>query len=54
MLQARKFGPGGAYVRRFVPELAALPDALLHAPWEGEAENLARSGAHRLWQYEEL
>jgi deoxyribodipyrimidine photo-lyase len=34
VLQGRKFDPDGAYVRRFVPELAALPDAFLHAPWE--------------------
>lgn len=44
VLQARKFDASGAYVRRFVPELAALPDALLHAPWEGDAESLARAG----------
>ena len=35
--QARKFDPDGAYVRRWVPELAALPHDLLHAPWEDEA-----------------
>jgi len=34
VLQGRKFDPDGAYVRRYVPELAALPDALIHAPWE--------------------
>jgi len=31
--QARKFDPEGAYVRRWVPELAALPDKLLAEPW---------------------
>jgi deoxyribodipyrimidine photo-lyase type I len=35
--QARKFDPDGAYVRRWIPELAALPHDLLHAPWEDEA-----------------
>ena len=34
VLQGRKFDPDGAYVRRYVPELAALPDSVLHAPWE--------------------
>lgn len=34
VLQGRKFDPAGAYVRRWVPELAAMPDRWLHAPWE--------------------
>jgi deoxyribodipyrimidine photo-lyase len=31
--QSEKFDAGGSYVRRFVPELAALPDRYVHAPW---------------------
>jgi deoxyribodipyrimidine photo-lyase len=31
--QGEKFDADGAYVRRFVPEIAALPDKFLHAPW---------------------
>jgi deoxyribodipyrimidine photo-lyase len=31
--QGEKFDSDGAYVRRFVPELAALPNDHLHAPW---------------------
>jgi deoxyribodipyrimidine photo-lyase len=30
--QAAKFDPAGAYVRRWVPELARLPDELIHDP----------------------
>jgi deoxyribodipyrimidine photo-lyase len=34
VLQGEKFDPAGRYVRRFVPELARLPDQYLHRPWE--------------------
>ncbi|WP_445679038.1 cryptochrome/photolyase family protein [Radicibacter daui] len=33
VLQGEKFDPDGAYVRRWVPELAALPAAWIHKPW---------------------
>ena len=33
VLQGRKFDPDGAYVRRWVPELAELPNACIHEPW---------------------
>lgn len=32
--QGRRFDPGGRYVRRWVPELASVPDAHRQAPWE--------------------
>ncbi len=32
--QAEKFDPDGDYVRRWVPELAHLPGAAAHRPWE--------------------
>ena len=32
--QGEKFDPKGEYVRRWVPEIAALPDAFIHRPWE--------------------
>ncbi|MBM3317496.1 MAG: deoxyribodipyrimidine photo-lyase [Candidatus Eisenbacteria bacterium] len=40
-LQGRRFDPRGDYVRRFVPELAAIPAAHIHAPWEAPAGVLA-------------
>lgn len=32
--QAKRFDPEGEYVRRYVPELASLPDTLVHEPWK--------------------
>jgi deoxyribodipyrimidine photo-lyase len=43
-LQAAKFDPDGAYVRRWLPELARLPDALIHAPWTARPIDLADAG----------
>jgi deoxyribodipyrimidine photo-lyase len=42
--QGAKFDADGAYVRRWVPELARLPDRHLHAPWDAPAEVLAAAG----------
>lgn len=42
--QAEKFDPEGAYVRRWLPELAALPDAAIHRPWEASEQTLAAAG----------
>lgn len=36
--QGLKFDPEGAYVRRWVPELAACPTAYLHAPWKAPGQ----------------
>ncbi|MDR3535286.1 MAG: FAD-binding domain-containing protein, partial [Acetobacteraceae bacterium] len=44
VLQGRKFDPDGAYVRRFVPELARLDARWIHAPWEAPPVALAQAG----------
>ena len=43
-LQGEKFDPGGTYVRRWVPELAQLPDKLIHAPWTARPVELQAAG----------
>ncbi len=44
VLQGEKFDPDGAYVRRWVPELAKVPDKFLHAPWTAPANVLEWAG----------
>ncbi|MCU0759611.1 MAG: DNA photolyase family protein [Steroidobacteraceae bacterium] len=42
--QGSKFDADGEYVRRWIPELAKLPAAAIHAPWEADAATLAAAG----------
>ncbi len=42
--QGEKFDPDGAYVRRFVPELANMPAKWLHAPWTAPDQVLTDAG----------
>ncbi len=44
VLQGEKFDPDGTYVRRWVPELAKLPAAFIHRPWEAPEGILAAAG----------
>ncbi len=44
ILQGEKFDPRGDYVRRWVPELADLPAAVIHAPWQAPPAVLAKAG----------
>jgi deoxyribodipyrimidine photo-lyase len=42
-LEGRKLDPQGEYVRRWVPELALVPDGYIHRPWDMPPEIQASS-----------
>jgi deoxyribodipyrimidine photo-lyase len=44
MTQGQKFDPQGVYVRRWIPELAKLPDRWIHQPWEATTTTLSEAG----------
>lgn len=44
LTQSRRFDPDGAYIRRFVPELARLPDRHLHDPSSAPVQVLRDAG----------
>jgi deoxyribodipyrimidine photo-lyase len=44
MGQGEKFDADGRYVRRWVPELARLPDAVIHSPWTADPLILRAAG----------
>ena len=46
LLQSRKFDPDGAYIRQYVPELAAVPTDRIHAPHLMTLEEQALAGCH--------
>jgi len=43
-LQQERFDPDGRYVRRYVPELAGVPDEYLAEPWRMPEQEQERSG----------
>ena len=43
-LQTERFDPERAYLRRWLPELARLPDKWIHCPWAAPAAVLAQAG----------
>ena len=42
--QSEKFDPQGKFIRRYLPQLASLPDAALHAPWAARPVDLNAAG----------
>ena len=44
VIQGERFDADGAYVRKWVPEIAALPGRYLHKPWEAPETVLAEAG----------
>ena len=42
--EGRRYDPSGSYVRTWVPALARLPDAWIHAPWTAPASALDDAG----------
>ena len=42
--QSEKFDAAGKFIRRYLPQLAALPDKLIHAPWLARPIDLQAAG----------
>jgi deoxyribodipyrimidine photo-lyase len=42
--QSERFDPQGKFIRRYLPQLASLPDACIHAPWQARELELAAAG----------
>jgi deoxyribodipyrimidine photo-lyase len=49
--QGEKFDPEGHYVRRWVPELAKLPNSVIHQPWTAPSSVLRGAGVTLGIQY---
>jgi deoxyribodipyrimidine photo-lyase len=44
ILQGQKFDADGRYIRRWLPELARLPNRYIHQPWNATPLELAAAG----------
>ncbi|MBC7704993.1 MAG: deoxyribodipyrimidine photo-lyase [Rhodoferax sp.] len=42
--QSEKFDPHGKFIRRYLPQLALLPDSAIHAPWTARPIELEAAG----------
>ncbi len=46
ILQSKKFDPQGVYIRRWLPELARVPDTFIHEPWQMPSAVQRQAGCH--------
>lgn len=44
VMQSEKFDPQGRFIRRYLPQLAKMPDELIHAPWQARPVDLQAAG----------
>ena len=44
LAQSEKFDPQGVFIRRYVPELARVPEKFIHAPWKLPVSEQMRLG----------
>ncbi|MFN6991288.1 MAG: cryptochrome/photolyase family protein [Fervidobacterium sp.] len=51
ILQSKKFDPEGKYIRRWIPELAKLPNEYIHEPWKAPKDVLKQAGIKLGEQY---
>ncbi len=42
--QSERFDPQGRFIRRYLPQLAEMPDAAIHAPWKAPELELLSAG----------
>ena len=49
--QSERFDAAGKFIRRYLPQLARLPDKLIHAPWLARPIDLAAAGISLGWDY---
>jgi deoxyribodipyrimidine photo-lyase len=42
--QSKRFDPDGAFIRQYLPQLAGLSGAAIHAPWLAKPEVLQKAG----------
>ena len=44
VMQSERFDADGKFIRRYLPQLAKLPNKRIHAPWTASADELAQAG----------